>query len=430
MKYICRSLFPFSLLLCGFNPPVCGQTVAKFEPEEVGLSSTRLERINKLMQNYVHEKKLSGIVTLVARRDKVVHFERFGMMRIEENKQMQLNTIFRIHSMTKPITSVAVMMLYEEGHFQLYDPVSKFIPEFEGLKVVEDATEQGLELSDPEREMTIRDLLIHTSGLTYGDGDTPVDVMYREGGVLEYRPKKSGEFCIMPGDGRTLKGMIQKLSKIPLLFHPGEQWHYGVSTDVLGHLVEVVSGMPLDRFFEERIFEPLGMVDTGFYVPEEKIRSFAASYSPGGSGGISIIDPPTTSPFSSPTSFFAGGGGLVSTASDYYRFAQMLLNGGHLNGTRLLGRKTVELMTVNHLWWGEYTKGFGFGLGFWVIEDIGRSQEIGSEGSFGWGGAANTWFLIDPREKLIAIFMTQLVPYGHYPVIKQFKTLAYQAIVD
>jgi len=412
--------------------PTCAQTLFSTTPEDVGLSSARLSYIDALLQRYVDEKKIAGGVTLVARRGKVAHFAAFGEM--DEGKPMQRDAIFRIYSMTKPITSVAAMILYEEGHFQLYDPVAQYLPEFADLKVFAGETAQGIELSEPERPMTIHDLLTHTSGLSYGDSDTPVDLMYRKAGIPDFRSTPNSYFYTLPNHDR-LADMVQKLSEAPLLFHPGERWHYSVSTDVLGHLVEVISGMPLDQFFAQRIFAPLNMVDTGFYVPEEKVARFTAGYGLDDSGALTNIDSPQTSPFTQPPTLVSGGGGLsngdglVSTASDYYNFAQMLLNGGHLNGTRLLSRKTVELMTENHLW-GEYEEGYGFGLGFSVLVNLARSQELGSVGNFGWMGAANTWFLVDPREELVAIFMMQFVPYGHYPIINQFKTLAYQAIID
>lgn len=393
------------------------QGLPEATPEEVGLSSARLERIAPVMQSYVEENKLAGLMTMVARRGKVVHFERFGMMVREADKPMEFDTIFRIYSMTKPITSVAIMMLYEEGHFQLNDPVSKFIPEFKDLKVFENETEEGIELSPTKREMTIRDLLTHTSGLIYGWGDRPVDKMYQEAKVLE-----SG----------TIKDMVTKLAQIPLMHQPGTKWEYSVSTDVLGYLVEVISGMSFDAFLEERIFEPLGMVDTAFYVPEEKIDRFSANYQPDKNGKIKLMDPPTTSRFADASrTFFSGGGGLVSTTSDYVRFCQMLLNKGELDGVRLLGRKTVELMAMNHLP-SELPfemKGVGFGLGFAVVTDVAQMGQLGSKGVFSWGGAAATTFWIDPKEELIAILMTQLMSNPH-PFHEQFRVLTYQAIVE
>ncbi len=389
-------------------------------PDKVGLSSARLERINTVMQSYVDQEKYSGLITMVARRGKVAHFECFGMMDREANKAMKPDTIFRIYSMTKPITSVAIMMLYEEGRFQLNDPVSRFIPEFSNLKVFVKETESGPELADLKREMTIKHLLTHTSGLTYGfDPNSPVDVMYRKAGVLDHNG--------------TLEDMAQKLVKLPLLHQPGSVWHYSVSTDVLGYLVEVISGLSFDVFLEERIFKPLGMIDTGFHVPQEKIDRFAAVYGPAEGGGIKVIDAPETSRFSKPASFFSGGGGLVSTTSDYVRFAQMLLNKGELDGNRLLGRKTVEFMTINHVPEGFHpfeSKAAGFGLGFAIQMDVAQSGILSSKGSFGWGGAADTGFWVDPEEAIIGLIMPQFMPGGYYPVKQDFRVLVYQAIVD
>lgn len=403
----------------------CNQQESIFQtdkPEKAGLSSVRLNRIKPYMQRYVDENKLPGMVTMVSRHGKVVHFEKYGMMDVD--KPMQFNTIFRIASMTKPITSVAVMMLYEEGYFQLDDPVSKYIPEFKDLKVYSSKEQDGIQLVDQIRQMTIRDLLLHTSGLTYGlFGNTPVDSIYRSVNLFE----------------GTLKDMIQKLSKIPLLCQPGSVWNYSVSADVLGYLVEVISGKPLDEFLKERIFNPLKMKDTDFYVPKEKINRFAALYGLTDNEDLKVISDPEASENSSPTKFYSGGGGLVSTANDYMIFAQMLLNKGEYNGIRLLGSKTVDFMTKNHLSdellpiggvFQPMLKGLGFGLGFSVMIDNPKSQIIGSVGEFGWSGIYNTFFWIDPTEELILILMTQFNPFINYPINKEFKVLVYQAIVD
>jgi CubicO group peptidase (beta-lactamase class C family) len=393
-------------------------------PEQVGLSSTRLGRIGSVMQAYVEQGKYAGIVTMIARRGQIAHFECFGMMDVEAGAPMQSDTIFRIYSMTKPITSVAVMMLYEEGQFQLNDPVSKFIPEFQNTKVFVNRTELGLELADPEREMTIRDLLTHTSGLSYGsDQDSPVDALYREA-----TQKVGGDL--------TLEGMVRELVKLPLAYQPGSAWRYSVSTDVLGYVVEVVSGLSFDAFLEQRIFEPLGMVDTGFHVPEEKITRFVTVYGPAEGGGLKVIDTPATSEYAKPPSYLSGGGGLVSTATDYMRFAQMLLNRGELDGTHLLGRKTIELMTTNHLpstllpfaVGTDPVNGYGFGLGWKVLMDVTQAKILGSEGTYGWGGAASTEFWVDPEEELVGLIMVQFMPY--YPLVEEFQVLAYQAIID
>ncbi len=411
-----NSIGTVSLLLC-LAPYAAGQGLPIAAPEESGLSSERLQRISPVMQGYVDEGKVAGVMTMVARRGKVVHFEKFGKMDIAADKPMEFDTIFRIYSMTKPITSVAIMMLYEEGRFQLNDPVSKFIPEFKDLKVFKNETEEGIELAHTKREMTIRDLLTHTSGLTYGWGDGPVDKMYQRAKLFD--PKG------------TLKEAVSKLSRIPLVHQPGTAWEYSVSTDVLGYLVEVISGLSFDVFLEERIFKPLGMVDTGFSVPDEKVERYAALYRPDDKSGLEIVYAPPLAT-GKQTFFFSGGGGLVSTASDYIRFSQMLLNGGELEGVRLLGRKTVELMTLNHLppdLHPFYQKGAGFGLGFRVVTDVAETETVGSEGTFSWGGAASTTFWVDSDEELIGLLMTQLLA-NPYPFQQQFKTLTYQAIVD
>ncbi|MEA2063864.1 MAG: serine hydrolase domain-containing protein [Gemmatimonadota bacterium] len=422
-------------LLCffflpGLTGPVSGQGLPLAEPEEVGLSSARLNRITAVMQDYVDRQKLAGIVTLVARRGRVALFERFGVMDLESKKPMRFDSIFRIYSMTKPVTSVAVMMLYEEGLLQLDDAVEKYLPEFKDIKVFVN-TGSGPELVDLEREITILDLLTHTSALNY---DFPEGSDYYKK-YQEFRKHK---------ENLTLREMVRQLAGLPISHQPGRRWQYsGWSTDVLGHLVEVLSGLSFDVFLEQRIFKPLGMKDTGFFVPEEKIFRFTTLYGPGEKGGIEPIDKPSTSKYTSgPPALVSGSGGLVSTASDYVRFNQMMLGGGQLYGTRLLSRKTVELMTANHLpehmipfGFGagnlEYvTRGFGFGLGYAVLADVARHGILGSEGLFKWAGAANTDQWVDPREELIGIFLTQFMPNGFYPVDRQFRVLVYQAIND
>lgn len=300
-------------------------------PEDVGLSTTRLHRVNGVMQDYVDEGKLAGIVTMVCRKGKVVHFNCFGTQDL--SVPTTRDTIFRIYSMTKPITTVAAMMLFEEGRFQLNDPVSQYIPELADVKVF---AGPGVEYKDLEREITIRHLMTHTSGLTYGFlGTSPVDEMYNQANVLR--------------KDQTAQEMVEALVTLPLVNQPGTAWRYSVSTDVLGRLVEVVSGLSLNDFFQSRILGPLGMVDTGFWVRDGELDRFATNYGPGEDGEIKVIDEPETSLFANPQKFYSGGGGLVSTAADYIRFCQMMLNKGEFNGTRLLGRKTVELMTMNHL---------------------------------------------------------------------------------
>ncbi len=401
-------------------------------PEEVGLSADRLRRIDEhLERRYLASGKIAGALTLVSRKDRVAYLSPVGRMDIERDKPMREDTIFRIYSMTKPITSVALMMLYEEGHFQLDDPVHKSIPEWRDLRVYRQGNHPAW-LTDPcERPMSIRDLFTHMSGLTYGFMHrTNVDRAYRRLGVGREGSK-------------DLRAMIETLAELPLEFSPGTRWNYSVSTDVLGHLVEVFSGMPYDEYLRTRIFEPLGMVDTGFTVPPDKIDRFAANYSRRRDKSLRLEDDPETSPYTRPTTFFSGGGGLVSTAADYLRFCRMLLGGGELDGARILGRKTIELMTLNHLpGGGDLTEiafgnfaettyeGVGFGLGFSVQVDLAKAQTVGSPGEYAWGGAASTAFWIDPREELIVVFLTQFMPSGTFNFRGQLKSIIYPAITD
>jgi len=395
-------------------------------PEEVGMSSERLTRIDDYVERHLEAHHFAGAVTLVARRGQVAQFEAYGMQDMEAGVPMSKDSIFRIYSMTKPITSVAVMMLFEEGRFLLNDPVSKYLPEFKDLEVGveevdEDTGEKVLKTVPAEREVSIRDLLRHTSGLTYGFwGTSAVDKLYLEKEVLS----KAG----------TIQETVTRLGTIPLKHQPGTVWEYSVSTDVLGRFVEVVSGQPFDAFLKERIFTPLGMTDTGFFVPSEKTDRLATVYTPNTENtAITPRDPDRARDFTEETGYFSGGGGLVSTAADYLRFAQMLLNGGELEDVRILGPETVELITRNHLgdipiWGGSGS--YGFGLGFLVYPDRGNSGSILSEGSFGWGGMAHTTFWVDPREELIGIFLIQILPRAPMPYRDLFKPVVYQAIVD
>lgn len=405
------------------------------KPEELGFSSSRLAAISPYFQSYVDNGKLAGFSTLVSRHGEIAHFECVGQRDRERGLPLQEDTIFRIYSMTKPITSLALMMLYEEGHFQLNHPVSRYIPEFKRLRVWHGGTKEAFETVECAREMTIRDLLTHTSGLTYGFMYAhPIDAMYRDAGI-------GGAATA----GMTLKDMVTKLADIPLLFSPGEHWNYSVSTDVCGYLVEVLSGLPLDEFFQSRIFGPLGMVDTAFFVPKEKLGRFATNYfkdpKSGKQGVMDVGD--ETSTYARQPEFLSGGGGLVSTMIDYWRFCQMLLNGGEFNGARLVSRKTIEFMIMNHLPGGQNMKqmttsafselaadGAGFGLGFAVTLDPAEAMATGSAGNFSWGGAASTYFWIDPEENLISILLTQLYPSSTYPLRPQLQQLVYGALVD
>ena len=410
------------------------------KPEKVGLSYERLARIRPVIEKHVGGDKLAGVLTLLARRGELVHLECVGLMDRENNKPMQSDTIFRIYSMTKPIICVALMTLYEQGCFQLFEPVSKFIPEFKNLKVYAGEDESEVKLVGLERDVTIRDLLTHTSGLTYHFLEySPVERMYREARVSSEKP---------------LAEFVADLLKLPLALQPGTHWRYSFAHDVVAYLIEIMSGQPLDAYLRGALFEPLGMADTGFHVPQDKQDRFAAEYGShhflqsdmtltkwygDAAEGINrLISRPADSLEATPHKVFRGGSGLVSTAPDYLRFCQMLLNQGELDGLRLLGRKTVELMTTNHLapkllpyeFGGSNWPGYGYGLGFRVLMDVGQCERLGSVGEYGWVGAAGTYFWVDPKEELIGIHMAQFQPGGFYSSYLDFRTMVYQSIVD
>jgi len=403
------------------------------KPEEVGLSSPRLARIGAHFQRYIDAGKLAGTLTLIARRGQIAYLEPQGHLEIERQRPMTEDAVFRIYSMTKPITSVGLMMLYEQGRFQLDDPVHRFIPSWKDLRIFVGGNHPVWKTAPVERPMAIRDLLSHTSGLTYGFMErTNVDAAYRKLGVADRtRP------------GYTLQDMVDTLAELPLEFSPGSAWNYSVSTDVVGHLVEVMSGQPLDAYLREHVLEPLDMRDTSFVINDAQLPRFVANYERQADGRLKLIDDPQRSLFRECT-FFSGGGGLVSTAPDYFRFTSMLRNRGELDGVRLLGRKTVELMTMNHLPGGQdltqlaqagmFTEtayaGVGFGLGFSVMQSPPRAQILGTPGEYAWGGAASTAFWIDPAEDLIVIFMTQLMPSASYPLRRELRVLAYAALTD
>lgn len=411
----CRALLGLvTWLLLG---PVAASGLPLVDPAEVGLSDERLDRIRRVLQGHVEEGRIAGAVVLLARRGRVAFFESFGRRDREADVAMTDDTIFRIASMSKPITSVAVMTLYEEGRFQLGDPVSRYLPELADLEVAVPSEDGVLRTVPAEREMTVQDLLRHTSGLTYGFfSDSPVDKLYTEAGVLS--------------KDQNLAETVEKLGRLPLKHQPGTVWEYSISVDVLGRLIEVISGMPFDRFLEERLFDPLDMPDTGFHIAKDELPRLATNYR-WHEEQMVAAEPNAFESYETPTTYFSGGGGLVSTAADYFRFSQMLLDDGHLDGTRVLGRKTVELIRTDHL--GDIrmprNPGYGFGLGFAVRTHPGRAPIPGSVGEFHWGGAYGTVFWIDPREEFVGVFMIQLRPspeaFG-----QQFKTMAYQAIVD
>ena len=386
-------------------------------PEAVGLSSERLARVRAATMGHIETGHVPGAVILVARQGKIAYFESLGYRDRAANAPMTKDALFRIYSMTKPITSVAVMMLVEEGRLQISDPVSRYLPELGkrkvGVEKTDAAGQKTLELVDASREITVQDLLRHTSGLTYGNrGETLVHKAYRDARVGS-RDDTNAE-------------LVAKLGRLPLLYHPGTRWEYGVSTDVLGRLVEVVSGKTLGAFFEERIFRPLGMTDTAFWVPAAKMPRAAEPWQrPDG--------PPMTVrfPVGVQARYESGGGGLVGSTLDYLRFSTMLLNGGELNGVRLLGRKTVEFMTADHM--GAIpieAPGLGFGLGVQVRREAGIAALPGTAGEYGWAGNGGTLFWVDPRERMIALYMVQVSDFDRVMLRNQFRTMMQATYVD
>lgn len=420
------------------------------EPGQAGLSSERLRRVTDWLQSQVDRERLAGASVLIGRRGSAAFFSSAGLADREEPRPFRDDTIVRVYSMTKPVTTVAAMMLYEAGCFQLDDPVARYLPEFADTRVWAGGTADADDTLPMATPMTVRHLMTHTSGLTYGFMQANVvDARYRSEGI---------EF---PGDAGGLAELVERLAGLPLICQPGSEWNYSVSTDVLGRLVEVWSGSSLAQFFHDRIFAPLGMHDTGFSVAPENHPRFAALYAPasGGDmssvgrapanpgtpqrGGLKLQDPARGSRFLEPTRLYSGGGGLTSCMADYARFCQMLLNIGELDGTRLLSPKTVKYMRVNHLpdnrdmaamgqpVWSETSyDGIGFGLGFAVVLDPVKAQIITSVGEHHWGGAASTFFWIDPQEELYTVFLTQLMPSSTYPIRRELRTLVYQALID
>ena len=392
------------------------------DPEKLGFSSIRLKRLDNLMIRYVESGKLAGTVTCIARRGQVLHCKTFGHQNLETETPMAEDSIFRIYSMTKPITSVALMILYEEALFNLTDEVSQYIPAFKDVKVW--GADGALE--SPIRPMTVQDLLRHSAGLSYGgfaDSKSPVDKLYDEADLFNLNI--------------TNAELTDRIANLPLLYHPGGKWHYSVATDVIGYLVELMSDKPLADFMQEKIFNPLGMVDTAFHIDPSKMSRFCTLYGKTPESDFGVLDTPDTSDFLPPVTLNSGGSGLVSTIADYLKFTLCLLNKGELNGERLLGSKTVELMTCNHLpsallpiaFEGtEPMLGMGFGLGFGVMLDPAQTGVIGAVGDYGWGGYAETYFWNDPQEELTAILMTQYLPSQTYPIRKEFRTVVYQAL--
>ena len=397
-----------------------------------GISTSRLDAVKQLLDSYVTAQRIPGYSCLISRNSEECGYFEGGLMDIERNKPIHRNNLFRIYSMTKPLTSIAIMQLFEQGRFQLDDPVEQFIPELKQLEVYQSGNADNYTTTPAARPMTVRHLLTHTSGLTYGFQNAHVvDELYRRSDIDNLY------------NGDSMADKIRQVAAIPLQFHPGERWNYGVSTDALGHLVEVLSGKTLEGYISDHITGPLGMNDSGFFVNANNIDRLAACYVLDPQNGQMILeDNPAGSRYTSRPKIQSGGGGMVSTIDDYQRFCQALLNQGELNGNRIIGRKTLDFMHQNHLpenrdlnqmgqsLFSETTfEGVGFGLGFSVLLDPVISGTPGSIGEYGWGGAASTWFMLDPLEQLSIVLMTQLIPSNAYPIRRQLKTAVYQALV-
>lgn len=400
-------------------------------PEDLGFSSDRLTRVATTMHAYVDKGKLPGVQTLVSRRGQLVLHDCYGSADVEAGRAVTPETIYRIYSMTKPITSVGLMMLYEQGVFLLENPISRWLPEFADVQVWDGGTAQDPQTRPPTRAITVHDVLTHMSGLTYGfHFQHPLDELYRSNGLGDF---SEPTFDLAEGIGR--------MASLPLLFDPGTRWNYSMSTDVCGRLIEVMSGQPLDEYLRDNVLEPLEMPDTAFHADEDDLERCSALYTRGQEGGLHRMVGPES--MVRPPKFLSGGGGLVGTARDYLRFCHMLLSGGALDGVRLLSPRTVRYMARNHLPEGRLLNevgqstfseaamaGTGFGLGFAVIEDAAALQNLASEGEFSWGGAASTTFWVDPVEDVCVVFMTQLLPSDTYPMRRQLRATVLQALVE
>jgi len=425
------SVRPFTWLLTSLllvavftTPSSPARTLAPVKPERAGISSARLQRLSNMLHQYVQEEKLPGAVMLVARKGKVAYFESFGQRDRESGDPMQKDTIFRIASQTKAIISTGVMILQEEGRLLISDPVGKYLPEFLETTVAEPNDEGGYDIVEAKRPITIRDLLTHTSGISYGNG--PARDLWDEAGITGWYLADRDE---------PIRETVSRMAALPFDAHPGERWIYGYSVDVLGALIEQASGEPLDEFLASRIFKPLAMQDTFFFLPADKKDRLAVVYSVADSGGLDRAPDPggmvgQGAYLEGPRKNFSGGAGLLSTATDYARFLQMLLNNGELDGKRILGPKTIELMTVSHLGEITFSPGRGMGLGVYVVDDLGERGLPGSVGEYGWGGAYHTTYWVDPQEQLVVVYFTQLIPAGGVDDHSKVRTLLYQALVD
>lgn len=430
-----KALGCLAVLMIVLTPLASSKDLPTVRPEIVGMSSERLARIKPLLQRYVDEGKVAGIQTLIARKGKIVHFEQVGKLDLDTHSALREDSLFRIYSMTKPITTTAAMILYEEGKLQLDDPVEKYLPAFKNKKVLVDG-----ELIDATHAITIRELMSHTAGLTYGIfGNSVIDQKYRVAMFGEGHQFSFNNTTINADASKikTLDDLVSAIGPIPLQYQPGTQWVYSLSVDILGAVVEKVSGQSLDVFMLERLFQPLRMNDTFFEVPKEKLQRFGTLQAKDAGGKLMVIDRPKTSDFANNVTFFSGGGGLVSSAMDYLRYSQMMLNGGELDGIRILSPTTIDLMTRDQLTQSArlgYDPRPGimgdvsFGLGFGLAVKAPRVRS-GSKGSYRWAGIAGTDFWIDPKEDLTAMILVQMM--GYPPALRnEFKTLVYQAITE
>lgn len=432
----CRVPSSAAVLICVtlFASVVTAQELPVATPASVGMSAERLARLDAAMEAEIQAGRKAGIVMLIARRGHVVHQKAYGMADIAARRKMQTDSMVRLYSMTKPVTSVALLTLYEQGKFQLTDPLDKYIPAFADLKVMTGTRPDGsLQLEAPKRKPTIQDVFRHTAGFSYGFSDEPIDRLYRQNGV---------DFNTLT----SLKDMIEKLARAPLMYHPGERWVYSVSHDIQAYLVEHFSGRPFDQYVRDSVLTPLKLTDMVFGVPKTHLARYTAAYAPKTGGGLEVSEnadgspgkaalPPLTAGYARYTTIPFGGLSLSGTAMAYARFAQMLLNGGELNGVRILSRKTVELATMNHLprsiasIFGSGDNGVGYGLGVSVVTSPAMEGVLDSVGEFGWAGAASTKVIIDPKEEMVVVVLTQYVPFDtNFLALAQ--TLAYQAIVD
>lgn len=409
-------------LLMGLSWSLLAQPLPSGRPQSQGFSPDRLERMHRMVQSYVDEGKHAGIITAVVRNGHIVDFKTYGYRNLATKDPMKRDTIVRIYSMSKVITSAAVMQLVEQSRISLEDPIDRYLPELKHLKVCVGGTADSPQLTDATRPITIKHLLTHTAGFAYDfSAGEPVKTLYQRADLL---------------NAPSLPDFIARLAKLPLTQQPGAGFCYGVNMDVLGALVEKVSGQPFEEYLEQHLCQPLGMKDTGFDVPPEKMSRLAHLYEPGPNGPLrEVTMPPYGSYPDKGRSFASGGGGMFSTADDYLRFAQMLLNGGRLNGKQVLGRKSVELMTANHITFLDHptvgnNQWQGFGLGGEVRVDLASANKLGSVGQFGWNGAATTTFNIDPKEKTVALLFAQHLPYDQHGIFARFYTLFYASLVD